>query len=279
MKKIKTMKSLVKYLIENNKKISTMESCTGGEIASTITNIEGASNVFEFSAVTYSNEYKIKMGVNKEVINKYSVYSIETANEMSKTISKYTNANYSIGVTGQLKRKDPNNKTNEDETRTYTYEFKLVKTKKDGTELTGAEFKLYDALTDGNEIKVFEVSTGVYRVAKTAEELASATTIKAGTAIIEGLDSDKTYYLEEVVQPAGYNKLTSRVEVKLNEKTGLGETTNIIEVVKTVINYTGTELPSTGGIGTTLFITIGSILVLAMGTILVTKLRVSKMEI
>ena len=45
MKKIKTMKSLVKYLIENNKKISTMESCTGGEIASTITNIEGASNV------------------------------------------------------------------------------------------------------------------------------------------------------------------------------------------------------------------------------------------
>ena len=114
MKKIKTMKSLVKYLIENNKKISAMESCTGGEIASTITNIEGASNVFEFSAVTYSNEYKIKMGVNKEVINKYSVYSIETANEMSKTISKYTNTNYSIGVTGQLKRKDPNNKTNED---------------------------------------------------------------------------------------------------------------------------------------------------------------------
>lgn len=172
-----------------------------------------------------------------------------------------------------------NNKTNEDETRTYTYEFKLVKTKKDGTELTGAEFKLYDAEKDGNEIKVFEVSTGVYRVAKTAEELAKATTIKVGTAIIEGLDSDKTYYLEEVVQPDGYNKLTSRVKIELNEKTGLGETTNVIEVVKTVINYTGTELPSTGGIGTTLFITIGSILVLAMGTILVTKLRVSKMEI
>ena len=173
-----------------------------------------------------------------------------------------------------------NNQTNEDETRTYTYEFKLVKTKKDGTELTGAEFKLYDAETKGNEIKVFfDEENGVYRVAKTAEELAKVTTIKVGTAIIEGLDSDKTYYLEEVVQPAGYNKLTSRVEVKLNEKTGLGETTNVIEVVKTVINYTGTELPSTGGIGTTLFITIGSILVLAMGTILVTKLRVSKMEI
>ena len=70
MKKIKTMKSLVKYLIENNKKISTMESCTGGYIANSITNVEGSSNIFKFGAVTYSNEYKIKMGVNKEVINK-----------------------------------------------------------------------------------------------------------------------------------------------------------------------------------------------------------------
>lgn len=183
-------------------------------------------------------------------------------------------------ITIELLESTDNTKvSNADETRTYTYEFKLVKTKKDGTELTGAEFKLYDAKTNGNEIKVFEVSTGVYRVAKTAEELAKATTIKVGSAVVEGLDSDKTYYLEEVVQPAGYNILTSRVEVKLNEKTGLGETTNVIEVVKTVKNFTGTELPSTGGIGTTLFITIGSILVLAFGTILVTKLRVSKMEI
>ncbi len=108
------MKKIIELLAKKHKKISTMESCTGGGVANAITNIEGASSVLEFSAVTYSNEYKIKMGVNKEVINKYSVYSIETANEMSKTISKYTNANYSIGVTGQLKRKDPNNKTNED---------------------------------------------------------------------------------------------------------------------------------------------------------------------
>lgn len=108
------MKEVVQKLILLNKTVSTMESCTGGYIANSITNVEGSSNIFKFGAVTYSNEYKIKMGVNKEVINKYSVYSIETANEMSKTISKYTNANYSIGVTGQLKRKDPNNKTNED---------------------------------------------------------------------------------------------------------------------------------------------------------------------
>ena len=91
-----------------------MESCTGGEIASTITNIEGASNVFEFSAVTYSNEYKIKLGVDSKIIDKYTVYSIETADEMSKVISNYTNSNYGVGITGKLSRPDINNPYGED---------------------------------------------------------------------------------------------------------------------------------------------------------------------
>lgn len=108
------MKELVKLLSLNHKTISVMESCTGGGLANAITNIEGASYIISFGAVTYSNEAKIKMGVNKKTIEKYSVYSIEVANEMSKNISNYTNSNYGIGVTGQLKRKDPNNKTDED---------------------------------------------------------------------------------------------------------------------------------------------------------------------
>ena len=105
------MKELVKLLSLNHKTISVMESCTGGGLANAITNIEGASDIISFGAVTYSNKAKIKMGVNKKIIEKYSVYSIEVANEMSKNISNYTNSNYGIGVTGQLKRKDPNNKT------------------------------------------------------------------------------------------------------------------------------------------------------------------------
>ena len=108
------MKEIVDLLIEKNKTISTMESCTGGAIASSITNIEGASEVLKYSAVTYSNEYKIKMGVKKEVIDKYSVYSIETADEMSKNISKFTNSNYGIGITGKLNRVDKNNPFGED---------------------------------------------------------------------------------------------------------------------------------------------------------------------
>lgn len=100
------MKEIIEKLTLLNKTISTMESCTGGFIANEITNIEGSSEVFKFSAVTYSNEFKIKMGVNKDIIDKYSVYSIEVSNEMSKNISKFTNSNYGIGITGKLNRVD-----------------------------------------------------------------------------------------------------------------------------------------------------------------------------
>ncbi len=109
------MKNIVELLIEKNKKISTMESCTGGAIANYITNIPDASRVFAFSAVTYSNEYKIKMGVSKEIIDKYTVYSMEVANEMAKVISFYTNSNYGVGITGKLKKADENNMFGEDD--------------------------------------------------------------------------------------------------------------------------------------------------------------------
>lgn len=103
------MERVIKILTEENKTISTMESCTGGGLANAITNIEGASEVLKFSAVTYSNLYKIKMGVSSDIIDKYSVYSIETAMEMSKNISLFTNSNYGIGITGKLNRVDINN--------------------------------------------------------------------------------------------------------------------------------------------------------------------------
>lgn len=108
------MKELIKILTTQNKTISTMESCTGGGVVNAITNIEGASDVIKFSAVTYSNEYKIKMGVNSDVIDKYSVYSIEVAKEMSKNISNFANSNYGIGITGKLNRIDKNNLFGED---------------------------------------------------------------------------------------------------------------------------------------------------------------------
>lgn len=100
---------LVKRLNELKKTISTMESCTGGYLANSITNINDSSDIFKFGAVTYSNEYKIKMGVDSEVIYRYTVYSEETAIEMSEAISKFTNSDYSVGITGQLNKQDDDN--------------------------------------------------------------------------------------------------------------------------------------------------------------------------
>ena len=103
------MQEVIKLLTEKNKTIATMESCTGGGVANAITNIEGASDVLKFSAVTYSNEYKIKLGVSSDTIDKYSVYSMEVAKEMALNISKFANSNYGVGITGKLNRVDKNN--------------------------------------------------------------------------------------------------------------------------------------------------------------------------
>ena len=103
------IKLVVDKLIEKNKTIASMESCTGGGLANKITNIPGASDVLKFSAVTYSNEYKIKMGVDKDIIDKYSVYSIECAKSMSMNISNFANSDYGVGITGKINRVDKNN--------------------------------------------------------------------------------------------------------------------------------------------------------------------------
>lgn len=110
----KDLKTLVATLTNKNQTISTMESCTGGALANAITNTQGSSQIFKFGAVTYSNEFKIKMGVPEETIKKYSVYSKETAIEMSKAISNFTNSDFAIGITGKINAPDPNNKFGND---------------------------------------------------------------------------------------------------------------------------------------------------------------------
>lgn len=109
------LKELVEKLLDLGKTISTMESCTGGGVANAITNIAGASEVLKFSAVTYSNEFKIKMGVSNEIIDKYSVYSMETAEEMSKNISVFTNSDFGVGITGKLNSNDSSNPEGEND--------------------------------------------------------------------------------------------------------------------------------------------------------------------
>ena len=112
--KYERLKEVVAKMTREHHTISTMESCTGGGVANSITNIEGASEVLRFSAVTYSNEYKMKMGVSSDVIDKYSVYSEECSIEMSKNISMFAGSDFGVGITGKLNRVDINNPFGED---------------------------------------------------------------------------------------------------------------------------------------------------------------------
>ena len=108
------MDEVIKILTAKNKTIATMESCTGGALANSITDIPGASEVFRFGAITYANEFKIKMGVDSQIIAKYSVYSPEVARDMSKTIATFADANYGVGITGKLNRVDRFNPSGDD---------------------------------------------------------------------------------------------------------------------------------------------------------------------
>lgn len=105
---------IVRILKENKETISFMESCTGGFLSSTLTNVEGASSVISFSAVTYSNDAKIKMGVEEDVISTSTVYSMEVAKQMAKAISIFASSTYGVGVTGKLGVSDPSNPYGED---------------------------------------------------------------------------------------------------------------------------------------------------------------------
>lgn len=102
MKMYELCEKIVKKLKEQNKTIAFMESCTGGFLANEITNISGASDILKVSIITYSNEYKIKFGINENTIKTYTVYSIETAKEMAKKISDFANSNIGVGITGEL---------------------------------------------------------------------------------------------------------------------------------------------------------------------------------
>ncbi len=96
---------------------------------------------------------------------------------------------------------------------------------------------------------------------------------------LSGCDSHDTYLLFEVEAPDGYNKLAAPIAFDVDGATGLidwGDNENVNKIE--VVNKTGAVLPSTGGIGTTMFILIGSLLVLFSGVLLATKLRMSKMR-
>jgi len=168
--------------------------------------------------------------------------------------------------------------TTSDVTKTYTFGFDVVKTDSANNLLDGAQFRIYDAATGGNEIKVVLMDDGVtYRRAR-EDETGVAIVVNDGKVRVQGFDNG-TYYLEETVAPDGYNKLTARQKFIISDA-NLDATFND-EIFSTgsgvhVVNKTGSMLPETGGLGTTLFIVFGGIVVLGAGVLLFAKKRMSQ---
>ena len=95
------MNSLVKKLIKKKIRISFAESCTGGMLASSITSVSGASKIFSLGLITYSDQAKIKLlKVNKNTIKKYGAVSYECCLAMVNNLSKISEANINVSVTG-----------------------------------------------------------------------------------------------------------------------------------------------------------------------------------
>lgn len=180
-------------------------------------------------------------------------------------------------------------KTTEVTTNTKTFEMNVFKFYEDknnsNTEkgLAGATFKLTKDSKDANNITFVKTSNetatnDVYRVAKTGETgaVTTITSPKSGKFTIQGLGAG-TYYLTETKQPDGYNKLSGPVTVVIDKdgqvKVKNGDAYDEVTQVK-VENKSGTVLPSTGGVGTTMIYLIGGALVLGSGVVLATKRRV-----
>lgn len=190
----------------------------------------------------------------------------------------------------KLSYTDTNNESHEtvpSVTHTYTWQvdvYKYTTKDKNETPLAGAQFVLYKtvnnvkyyAVVDDNN-KITGWTTEGVKPDENADEsktYASVfTTPASGKFTITGLDSD-TYYLEEIVAPAGYNMLKDPITVTVKDDGTVTYGNNITATpdVK-VLNQTGTELPSTGGIGTTIFYVLGGVLMAGAFVMLVVRKR------
>lgn len=215
------------------------------------------------------------------------------------------------GNTNTAKLTYGSNRDLTDSTTTYIWSFgvKKVDDSAPPNPLAGAKFKLYKDYDAKNgtfkddDLVNFtkkEKTDTTYQYSSTSIT-SEITTDSTGSITFEGLDSG-TYYLLETEAPAGYNRLEGPIKVVISakENTSTGTLSSSVEFgnwqpsvdggtdthytdsltsvknrVITVTNQKGTELPSTGGIGTTIFYVLGGILVVGAGVLLVTKKRMN----
>ena len=252
-----------------NKDVKVTIGGTDVTSACTITyNVDGNANKFTVSipVKNYTIGAEIKVTYSA-VVNEKAIAKIET----NKAELKYSN--------------NPTNSTSTtttpSDTKVYSSKIVIDKYETGDTtkKLAGAKFVLYKEVTTDEGAEA--VTTKLYykwnetaQKVEWVENKADATvktTDSNGAASFDGI-ANGTYYLEEIEAPAGYNQLKEPVQVTVNGGTAEAQLT----VTQPVANSTGTELPSTGGMGTTLFYTLGAILVLGAGVLLVTKKRMSE---
>ena len=260
---------------KNDAKVYTDETMTT-ELATanyTVNNNPGDGKTF---TITFTQSYLDTITAATKLYVKYSA----TLNE-GAVVGLPGNENKST-----LKYGDASNtkSTPESETITYTWDLDVLKygNNDKNNVLENAQFVLLNKDKDKVAVVVDGKLTGWTNIPAAGEDGTIAwpantvlTTNDQGKIKISGLDSD-TYYLREIKAPAGYNTLKQDVEVVITGATkGEGSDLTYKTVLAEIQNLSGTELPSTGGIGTTIFYVLGSILVVAAGVLLVTKKRMS----
>lgn len=221
--------------------------------------------------VVFHQSYLDTITANTDIVVTYSAVVNENAQVSPSDNPNTTKLEYGEASSPEDKFTPPS------ETKTYTFKVDVVKTDDKNKVLDGAQFKLYDAKTGGNEIALVQVSDGVYRLAKDDETGVNYITTVNGQLEIKGFDANTNYYLEETKAPDGYNKLAERVEIAVKETNLEASVSNGIWTSGGVHieNKTGSLIPSTGGMGTTIFYIIGGVLVAAAGIFFVIRRRVN----
>lgn len=261
-------------------KIYTDEAMTQ-ELATANYTVNATPDDSDTFDITFEQDYLNTITAVTKLYVKYSA----TLNASAK-VGIEGNPNESKLSYGEINQETgkPGSTTPLSETKTYTWDVDVFKYTMNGeTEkaLAGATFTLSKNADGSNPIALVSEGNNVYRVAKTNENdtVTEITTDATGKFTIKGLDAD-TYYLTETAAPAGYNKLAAPVTIVIGENGVVNGTTEApqgVDEVK-VLNQSGTELPSTGGIGTTIFYIVGGVLVVGAVVLLVTKKRMNNVE-
>ena len=240
----------------------------------------GGTDVISACTITYdvdnnANKFTVSIPVKSYTIGaeiKVTYSALVNENAVAKISKNSATLTYSNNPSEKTEKT-----TTPVEETVYSSKIVIDKYEKDSTttKLEGAKFVLYKEEKTGETVsKVYYQWDETAKKVKWVKDMNDATVVttnKKGEATFGGL-ADGTYYLVETEAPAGYNPLTEPVEVKVEgsstDKTKLSVTAN-------VANSTGTTLPSTGGMGTTIFYVLGSVLVIGAVVLLVTKKRMS----